>query len=64
MTDEKRRSIVAKSLQKLRLYRKEHGLCRECGNPSGGRTRCTWCREFHRERERELRRKRDEERAS
>lgn len=64
MTDAKRRSIVAKSLQKLRLYRKEHGLCRECGDPSGGRTRCTWCRKKHADREGELRRKRDEEGAS
>lgn len=54
MTDAKRRSIIAKSLQKLRLYRKEHGLCRECGNPSSGRTRCTWCRRKHAEREGEL----------
>lgn len=64
MNDTERRSIVAKSLQKLRLYRKEHHLCRECGNPSGERTRCTWCRRKHADREGELRRKRDEERAS
>jgi hypothetical protein len=45
----KQRQMVAVSLKTLRAYRKENGLCRECGDPLGDKdkTRCFPCKVMH-----------------
>lgn len=50
---EERRRLVAKSLNKIRDYRKEKRLCRECGNQleESDKTRCFRCKVIHATRE-------------
>lgn len=48
-----RREGIAESLSKLRAYRKDNRLCRECGDPLEDRdiTKCFRCRVKHATRE-------------